>query len=132
MIVTKDIEEILITDLSSVIDVGSIYGPDDIPAGKVTSERVVIIPKETRTEKYFNKCFVEVNWCVPDLGDYPNSLRLQEVERVTKPFFDKVGQFDGTTYRYGIESSGIKRDKDLECHYVNTRVLFEIINTINP
>ncbi len=131
MIATKDIEEILIGDLSELIDVRSIFGPDDVPPGKVTSERIVIITKETRTERYFNKCFVEVNWCVPDLGDYPDNARLQAVDRLLRPALDKVGRFDGTVFRYGVESSRIIKDNDLECHYVNTRVLFEILNTIN-
>ena len=131
MIFTKDIEEILIGDIQNVFDVGSIYVKGDIPYGKVTRERIAILTKEIRTETYFNKCFVEVNWCVPDLSGYPNNTRLQEIERIIVPFLDSVGRFDDTEYRYGVESHQILEDKDLECHYVNVRLLFEILNTIN-
>ena len=131
MIGTKDIEEILIGDLSEVFDVKYIYTTDDIPAVIVSRERIVIRPKEIRTETYFNKCFVEVNLCVPDLSGFPDNIRLQAVERTFLPLLDRVGRFDDTEYRYGVESHQILGDKDLECHYVNARLLFEILNTIN-
>ena len=32
------------------------------------------------------------------------------------------------TYRYSIESIGAEADTALKCHYVNVRILFEVIN----
>lgn len=126
MIAVKDIEQILIGDLRSLIDVSCIFTEDDIPEGVVDAERITLHTKELRTQTYFNKCFVEVNWCVPDLGDKPDSIRLQEVDRQMADI-ESVGEYDGTAYRYGVESIRILKD-ELKCHYVNTRLLFEILN----
>ena len=41
---------------------------------------------------------------------------------------DVVSTYDGTTYRYSIESIGAEADAALKCHYVNVRILFEVIN----
>lgn len=128
MIGIKDIEQILIGDLASLMDVGHIYVTDDIPDGFVTKERITLHVKTLSTGTFFSKCFVEVNYAIPDAGDYPSPL-LQDAERALRGLLDddKVGCFDGTWYRYGVESSHIEKS-DLRCHYVNVRVLFEILN----
>lgn len=76
------------------------------------------------------KSFVEVNLCVPDLSENEaNTIRLNELERqAVKLFDDVVSTYDGTTYRYSIESIGTEADTALKCHYVNVRILFEVIN----
>lgn len=125
MIKNKDIETILIRDLSKVVDVDNIFVSDDIPEGAVTKERVVIIVKRLSVSDIFSKCYVEVNWCVPDIGNSANSARLGEVERFL--CLDGIGEYDDTTYRYGVESTEVLKS-DLKCHYLNTRLLFEILN----
>lgn len=129
MVGIKDIEKIIISDLSSLMSVSSIYTEDDIPEGAVTEERITVHSKELIPETYFKKCFVEVNWCVPDLEDRPNSRRLDEVEAELVSFLDlaPVGVYGGQAYRYGINSHQIRKS-ELDCHYVNVRLLFEILN----
>lgn len=127
MISIKDIEEIVIEFLSDFMSVGSIYTEDDTPEGKVTAERITVIVKKLKTQTYFNKCFVEVNWGVPDITGRPDTTGLQEVSRQMADV-ESVGEYDGTGYRFGVESQRILKS-DLDCHYVNTRLLFEILNT---
>lgn len=127
MIVTTDIANILYRDCK-------VFGIDIVPqrttlVGKLKSERIVIHAKKQQPGKYWKKSFAEVNLCVPDLSENEaNSIRLQELEREAEKRFDTVGDYDGTTYRYSIESIGTEEDTDLKCHYVNVRILFEVLN----
>ena len=129
MITTKDIEQILVDDLRAVMDIGRIYVSDDIPDGFVEEERITVHVKQTTTGTFFNRCFVEINHAVPDLAGRPDP-RLQQAERALVRWVDAdhVGSFDGTWYRYGVESHQIL-PSGLHCHYANVRVLFEILNT---
>lgn len=127
MIGVKDIERIIIGEVQEYIPLSSVFTTDDIPEGKVTEERIVIHCKTRSTETFFDKCFVEVNWCVPDIDGAPNSSRLREVERIMLGGFDTVGCYDDSYFRYGISSEEVL-SSELECHYVNVRLLFEILN----
>lgn len=107
------------------------YRKGAIPDGVVTEERVVIIPKDQTSQTYWKKCFVEVNVCIPDLADgLANLVRLQEVERYAQALFDGVaGEYDSNSYLFVIESlSGVNRDEGMKCHYVNVRLLFQVLN----
>lgn len=128
MISGKDIEEILITALSRLITASSIYVEDDIPDGNVTAQRITLHVKEIKTQPIFKKCFVEVNWCVPDIGEAPDAAGLKAVEHQMVDF-EYTGEYDGTAYRYGVESIRTLKS-ELKCHYVNTRLLFEILNVM--
>lgn len=127
MIVTTDIANILYRDCK-------VFGIDIVPqgttlVGKLKSERIVIHAKKQQPGKYWKKSFAEVNLCVPDLSENEaNSIRLGELEREAEKRFDSVGSYDGTTYRYSIESIGTEEDTALKCHYVNVRILFEVLN----
>lgn len=128
MIVTTDIGNILYRDCK-------VFGIKIVPdgetlTGELTSERIVIHAKKQQPGKYWKKSFAEVNLCVPDLGENSaNSIRLNELEReANKLFDDAVSSYDGTTYRYSIESIGTEADTALKCHYVNVRILFEVLN----
>ena len=128
MIVTTDIGNILYRDCKA-------FGIGTVPAGEtltveLTSERIVIHTKKQQPGKYWKKSFAEVSFCVPDLSENEaNPIRLNELERETmKRFDDVVSTYDGTTYRYSIESIGTEADTALKCHYVNVRILFEVIN----
>jgi len=129
MITTSDIVDIL---YGVCIPFGmEIYRKGCIPDGVVKEERAVIIPKEQSTQTYWKKCFVEVNLCVPDIGEGIADLnRLQEVERQAQEVFDSAaGVYDSSAYRYSIESvNGVSKDDDMKCHYVNVRLLFEVLN----
>lgn len=128
MIVTTDIGNILYRDCKA-------FGIDIVPAGEtltgeLKTERIVILPKKQQPGTYWKKSFVEVNLCVPDLSENEaNSIRLNELEReANKLFDDVVSTYDDTAYRYSIESIGTEANTGLKCHYVNARILFEVLN----
>ena len=58
-----------------------------------------------------------------------NTIRLNELEREAMKRFDKVvSSYDGTTYCYSIDAIGTEAETALKCHYVNVRILFEVLN----
>lgn len=128
MIVTTDIADILYRDCKA-------FGIEIVPFGKtltgeLASERITIHVKGQTPERIWEKCFVEVNLCVPDLSpteaNYP---RLKELERLAKKKFKSVvGTFDGTTYLYEVDTISIEADTALKCHFVNCRILFNVLN----
>lgn len=128
MIVTTDIGNILYRDCKAFgIEV---YQEGNILDGEVTTERIIIRTKSQSPSKYWKKGFVEVNLCVPDIEpDTANLLRLAELERQAMSILDDVvSSYDGTRYRYSIDSIGTEADTALKCHYVNVRILFETLN----
>lgn len=128
MIVTTDIGNILYRDCKAFgIEV---YQKGNIPDGGVTTERIIIRTKSQSPSKYWKKGFVEVNLCVPDIEpDMANLIRLSELERQAMSILDDVvSSYDGTRYRYSIDSIGTEADTALKCHYVNVRILFETLN----
>ena len=129
MITTSDIVDIL---YGVCAPYGmNIYRKGNIPDGIVSKERVVILPKDQTPETYWRKSFVEVNVCVPDLREgVANISRLQELERFSRALFaSAAGEFDSSHYSYSISSiSGLNKDASLKCHYVNIRLLFEVLN----
>lgn len=129
MIVTTDIANILYTDCKAfgieVYQAGNI--PDENK--KLSSERVIIIAKSQSPEAIWKKGFVEVNLCVPDMDGKANLIRLQELERKAQGVLDDVvGEFDGSSYYYQIDQIGTEADTALKCHYVNVRLLFQVLN----
>ena len=128
MIVTTDIGNILYRDCKA-------FGIDIVPdgetlTGELKSERIAIPAKKQQPGTYWKKSFAEVNLCVPDLGENSaNSIRLGELERrANKLFDDVVSTYAGTPSRYSIDSIGTEVDTDLKCHYVNVRILFDVLN----
>ena len=129
MIVTTDIANILYKDCKAfgieVYQAGNI--PDEHK--ELSSERVIIRAKSQSPETYWKKGFVEVNLCVPDMDGDANLIRLQELERKAQEVLDEVvGEYDGSNYYYLIDSIGIEADTELRCHYVNVRLLFQVLN----
>ena len=128
MIVTTDIADILYRDCKA-------FGIDIVPFGKAITgelqdERITIHVKGQTPSKYWEKCFCEVNLCVPDLGmNIANTLRLKELERTAKKLFKSVtDEFDGTRYNYVVDIIHIEADTALKCHFVNCRLLFNVLN----
>lgn len=128
MIVTTDIANILYRDCK-------IFGISIVPDGKkltgeLKDERIVIHSKKQQPGTYWKKSFAEVNLCVPDLKkNDANTIRLNELERQANKVFDSVvSEYNGTVYRYSIDSIGKEEDAALKCHYVNVRILFEVLN----
>lgn len=128
MIVTTDIADILYRDCK-------VFGIEIVPFGKTINgelkdERITIHVKGQTPSKYWEKCFCEVNLCVPYLGvKIANTLRLKELERKAKELFKSVtGEFDGTRYNYEIDTIHIEADTALKCHFINCRILFNTLN----
>ena len=129
MIVTTDIANILYKDCEA-FDMEA-YQSGNIPdEGKeLSSERVIIIAKSQSPEAIWKKGFVEVNLCVPDMDGKANLIRLQQLERKAQEVLDDVvGEFDGSSYYYSIDQIGTEADTALKCHYVNVRLLFQVLN----
>ena len=129
MIVTTDIANILYKDCKAfgieVYQAGNI--PDEHK--ELSSERVIIRTQSQSPETYWKKGFVEVNLCVPDMDGDANLIRLQELERKAQEVLDEVvGEYDGSNYYYLIDSIGTEADTELRCHYVNVRILFQVLN----
>lgn len=128
MITATDIANILYKDcLAFGIDC---YQGDNAPAGEISKERIVIHSKPLMPEKYWRKSFPEINICVPDNKKGQSQLiRLNELDRMSDSILDGVvGQHDGSNYSYSISSKGVESDTQLKCHYVNVKILFEILN----
>lgn len=129
MIVTTDIANILYKDCKAfgmeVYQSGNIPDEDK----ELSSERVIIIAKSQSPEAIWKKGFVEVNLCVPDMDGKANLIRLQEIERKAQEVLDDVvGEYDGSSYYYQIDQIGMEADTALKCHYVNIRLLFQVLN----
>jgi len=128
MIVTTDIGNILYRDCKAF---GIAIVPDgETLTGELKSERIVIHTKKQQPGTYWRKSFAEVNLCVPDFSESEaNTIRLNELEREAMKRFDKVvSSYDSTTYCYSIDAIGTEAETALKCHYVNVRILFEVLN----
>lgn len=127
MITTSDVANIIYRDCA-------VFGIEIVPdgktiKGKLTSDRVVIHVHKEQPGTYWNKCFVEVNLCVPDAGrDDGDTVRLTELERSAKNLLRGSGWYDDSFYRYDISSIGRDRDSSLECYFINCKLLFEVLN----
>lgn len=129
MIVTTDIANILYKDCKAFGK--EVYQSGNIPDEdkELSFERIVIIAKPQSPETIWKKGFVEVNLCVPDMDGKANLIRLQELERKAQEVLDDVvGEFDGSSYYYSIDQIGTEADTALKCHYVNVRLLFQVLN----
>ena len=135
MIVTTDIGNILYRDCKA-FGIGEIYQKGNIPLipddadYRMKTERIVIRPKSQSPDTYWKKGFVEVNLCVPDVGiGIANLIRIAELEHQSVEILGGVvNSYNGIPYQYSIESIGTEADTALKCHYVNVRILFEVLN----
>jgi len=127
MITSGDAANIIYRDLEE-FSISERYHAGTEPKGEIHTERIIIHTKSQSPETYWDKNFLEINICVPDISGEKHKERTDELEREAKAFFDKIGLYDDTVYRYSISSIGVEEDKNLKCHYVNVRVLFEVFN----
>lgn len=106
-----------------------VFQKGNIESGSLSKERIVILPTTCAVESHWNKCFVNVNICVPntDAGK-ADLVKLNQFERLAYNNFHKVSDYNGAIYRYSVYSTEIIEDEPLKCHYVNVRILFEILN----
>lgn len=127
MITTSEIGLILHNDCAC-LGIETFQG-GNIPIGPVSSERITIHTKSQSPGKYWEKGFVEVNICVPDVSG-EKSLRVEQLERIAKTLFNEpiFGKYDNSSYLYSMDRIGVEKDSDLKCHYINVRILFEVLN----
>lgn len=125
MITTGDIATILVRDLMPLGIVT--YKKGALPEGKVLTERITVIPKEPKPTAFWIRGFVEVNFYIPDVNGLANTKRLTELERRASSL-RSVSFFDGSAYRYKVFSSSQENDPVLKCHFVNIKILFEVLN----
>ena len=127
MITTGDIADILIGDLR---EYGfSAFKSGALPSGELSAERAIVISKRGTPGKFWTKSFSEINVCVPDISGMADTRRLTEIERALSNM-RKVGEYDGTSYRYSVYSTGQENGRDGKYHFVNVKLIFEILNTL--
>lgn len=110
-----------------------VYQGGNVPNGTVgKAGRVVVHAKEQAPETYWKKGFVEVNLYAADTpGGNADLVRLNSLEREAVGLFRGAGVSDGTPYRYGVASTAILADEELKAHFVNVKVLFKALNTMD-
>ncbi len=134
MITPQAIGNILYRDCKCFgIDEVHVVFPNDnsseILCGEVKSERIVIYPKIQQPETFWKKSFNEVNILVPRIQNLPNRIRLEELEKRALEVLDGVtGKYNDFSYLYSVSSIGTMTDGELNCEYVNVKVLFEVLN----
>lgn len=123
MITISDIGEILF-DKCKPFSLPT-YIKGSIPLGEVTEERICILPMSIEDGKYWCKCSVKVNWCVPDvLGE--RSPRIKDAEKALESLYYGQGTLDGAKYKYKKSSVSVEQNSELRCHFVNLSLLFYI------
>ena len=109
-----------------------IYVKGHIPFTKIPEEgRITITPKEDSEGQYFDKCFIEVNFLLPDVNQEAN-YQLDGIEREAYRIF-KDGysdEYEDQWYKLSYSSRSREREEQLEAHYVHVQLLFETLNTL--
>ena len=130
MITTEDMAQIISGYLGTFEM--PIYVKGHIPVGKIgTDGRITLIPKADSDGKIFNKCFVEVNFVLPDVNNEAD-FRLDDIERAAYATFKDgmTGQYDGQYYNISYSRRSREEDVSLKCHYVHLQLLFETLNVL--
>lgn len=125
MITTGDIKSILSEDLKKYGF--KTYLQDTFPDGEITDERIIIRCGELSPGTYWESSYAHLNICVPDLYGMADTKRLTEIERMFKRM-KKTFRFDGSVCRYMEDGTSQEKDEALKCHFVNVRLLFEMLN----
>ena len=130
MITSEDIALIIAEDLR---DFGmAIYTKGHIPFQEIEPQgRIVIIPKTDDEGRIFDKCFVEVNFLLPDVREEAD-IRLDDIERTALALFKdyKAGEYNGQWYNITYSRRSRESDSQLKAHYVHFQLLFETLNVI--
>ncbi len=97
------------------------------PWDRVDEERIAIIVGHNQPSRYWNNCYVKINWLVPDICAEANKIRLKEIEGSLKSLHMDGG--DG--FRYSLDRTSVESDRQLRCHYVNITLLFQHQNILS-
>lgn len=130
MITTTDIANILY-EACGVFGM-PVYQGGHVPSGLIGYDgRVVIHAKAQNSETTWKKGFVEVNLFVADTAKgNADLIRLNELERQAVCLLKQTGLHDGTVYCYSVAATSIESNAELKAHFVNAKVLFKAMNTI--
>lgn len=121
----------IIADSLSAFDMPT-FVKGHIPEGDVTDEgRITITPKVDSDGRIFDKCFVEVNFLLPDIKGEAN-IELDDIERDAYELFHKgmAGECEGQYYNISYSRRSRENDSQLKSHYVHFQLLFETLNTL--
>ena len=129
MIVTTDIANILYKDCKAfgmeVYQSGNI--PDENK--ELSSERVTIIAKWKSPEAIWRKGFGKENLGVQNRNGKANQIRWRGLEgKGREVLTDGVGRLEGSGNYNWMDKIGTEADTALKCHYVNVRLLFQVLN----
>jgi len=102
-----------------------VYLSESLPFDEITQERIVIIIGRTMPGKYWESTSIRINWCVPDINDEADGIRIEEIEKVLKDHERGYGNDDGKAWRYNKSSSETLLDASLRCHFVNISLTFQ-------
>lgn len=130
MITTADIGNMLFSHCKQ-LQMCDVYQKGNVPLGKVEKERIVVCAKSLSEDTEWEKCYVEVNYLVPDRDEQGNEnlIRLEEVERVLKEHFkSQVLEFKSNWCLISWESIEKLRNNGLNSAYINVRVVVERLN----
>lgn len=130
MITTEDIALIIAEDLRG-FDM-PIFTKGHIPFENITKEgRITITPKDNSVGRIFDKCFVEVNFILPDINQEAH-YDLDRIEREAYALFKdyKAGKYEDQWYNITYSRRSREEDANLKSHYVHFQLLFEILNTL--
>lgn len=129
MITSSDIQTILYKK-AHLLGVKEVYKEGNIMSGNYSTERVVILNNSAEPGTYWRLGFMNVNLCVPDLDRNftANLTRLSELESLAYDVFSETGKMKGLAYTYDVDSTNIEEDRAAHSHYVNIRILFEVLN----
>lgn len=128
MITQETIGEILFDKCAEAFADVPIYLKGSEPIGEIDTERVVIITRRIESGKYWNRSMCEINYCVPNRANEKDGIRLKEAQVMMKPLHSGCGICENERYRFKKMSVGEEEDSDLRYHFVNLKVLFEILN----
>jgi len=130
-VTTADIYKAVYTLLRNG-SVATIWSGENMPEGEVEQERVVVHVKDISYGRTWSKCFVEVNVVVPDLKkSMANLVRLETLEREYSTLLSQgTGVVEGVRYRLKRDRVSVIASSQLKAHYVNCRLLFEFLNTL--
>lgn len=105
--------------------------PDELPVGAIASDRAVIVTSSDDLGKYWGKCIVTLSIMVPDVcPKVANMSKLSSYERnVQDMFVDGIaGEYGDDSYLIELQSIGIDNASDVRCHFVNAKLMFNVLN----
>ena len=107
-----------------------VYQEGNIPTD-LKGERIILHGREHQVSGKWSKGYIEVNFFVEDNEDGNAELiRLHELARLAQKNLRATSTYDGTPYRYSVQSLHILEEREAKAHYLNAKVMFQSLYTI--